>query len=110
MRKFLAVVKYEYRRIVLKWTFLIATLLFPLIAAGFAVVPALLFSIKGEPTRLVIVDQSGKVVARLKENLSNEKKAKEKSRDEALKDMTATREEQMQQSAKQFGETFVFED
>ena len=67
MKKFLAVVKHEYKKIVLKWTFLIATLLFPVLAAAFAVVPALLFSIKGEPTRLVIVDQSGKVAARVKE-------------------------------------------
>ena len=34
MRKFLAVVKHEYKKIVLKWTFLIGTLLFPVIAAG----------------------------------------------------------------------------
>ena len=56
MRKLLAVVKHEYRKIVLKWTFLIGTLLFPLIGDGFAVVPAMIFSMKGEPTRIVIVD------------------------------------------------------
>ncbi len=109
MKKFLAVVKHEYKKIVLKWTFLIATLLFPVLAAAFAVVPALLFSIKGEPTRLVIVDQSGKVAARVKENLLSEKKPKEPSRDEVMKDLTASREEQMKKSAKQLGGTFVFE-
>ncbi len=108
MKKFLAVVKHEYKKIVLKWTFLIATLLFPVLAAAFAVVPALLFSIKGKPTRLVIVDQSGKVAVRVKESLLNEKKLKEPSRDDVMKDLTASREEQMKQSAKQLGAAFVF--
>ena len=62
MRKFLAVVKHEYKKIVYKWTFLVGTLLFPVIGAGFAIVPAIIFSLKGEPTRLVIVDESGKIV------------------------------------------------
>jgi ABC-2 type transport system permease protein len=111
MRKFLAVVKHEYKKIVLKWSFLVATLLFPVLAGAFAIVPALLFSIKGEPTRLVIVDQSGNVASRLKENLLRGKETKEKSRDETLKDMTAaSRQEQMKQSAQQIGETFVFAD
>lgn len=70
MKKFLAVVKHEYKKIVLKWTFLLGTLLFPVIGACFAFIPALIFSIKGEPTRIVIVDQSQKIAPRLKENLS----------------------------------------
>ena len=70
MRKFLAVVKHEYKKIVVKWTFLLGTLLFPLIGIGFAVIPAIIFSIKGEATRLVIVDNSGKIAPRLQENLS----------------------------------------
>ena len=73
MRKFLAVVKHEYKKIVLKWTFLIGTLLFPFIAAMFAIVPALIFSIQGEPTRIAIIDGTGKIAPRLKENLSAEK-------------------------------------
>ena len=68
MKKFLAVVKHEYKKIVLKWSFLIGTLLFPIIAAGFAVVPALIFSIKGEPTRIVVFDRTGKIESRLKES------------------------------------------
>ena len=56
MKKFLAVVKHEYKKIVLKWTFLIATLLFPLIAVGFAVIPALIFSSQGDVMRMVVVD------------------------------------------------------
>ncbi|HEV8158564.1 MAG TPA: ABC transporter permease, partial [Pyrinomonadaceae bacterium] len=110
MRKFLAVVKHEYKKIVLKWTFIIATLLFPVLAAAFAVVPALLFSIKGEPTRLVVVDQTGKVAPRLRENLLKEKDAAiEKSQDEMLKDLTAaSQQEQMKRAAEQAGESFNF--
>src|SRR5205085_5970812 len=72
MRKFLAVVKHEYKKIVVKWTFLIGTLLFPVIGAGFALVPAIIFSLKGEATRIVVVDPTGTILPRLKENLSTE--------------------------------------
>ena len=73
MQKFLAVVRHEYKKIVLKWSFLIGTLLFPLLAVGFAVVPAIIFSIKGEPTRIAVADRTGKIAPRLKANLSAEK-------------------------------------
>jgi len=109
MRKFLAVVKHEYKKIVLKWTFLLATLLFPVLGAAFAVIPALILSIKGEPTRLVIVDSTGKIAPRLKENLSKEKTKKAtESRDETGKDSTDSSEEQMKNAAEQMGETFNF--
>src|SRR3954463_1924215 len=86
MRKFVAVVKHEYKKVVLKWTFLLGTFLFPLIGVGFAVVPALIFSIEGEPTRLVIVDRSGKIAARLVQNLSIEH-IRGKARETAEKQM-----------------------
>jgi len=99
MKKFLAVVKHEYRKIVLKWSFLIATLLVPVLGGVFAVVPALLFSIKSEPTRLVVVDQTGRIAPRIKENLSLEKtteKEKQKSVEELINDSaTAKPDEQM---------------
>jgi ABC-2 type transport system permease protein len=112
MRKFLAVVKHEYKKIVLKWSFIIGTLLFPLIAAGFAVVPAIIFSIKGEPTRIAIVDQSEKIAARLKENLSAERmtaKATQAMKD-SMKNLDAPTDERMKKSAEQFVESFVFTD
>ncbi|MCY7376779.1 MAG: ABC transporter permease [Pyrinomonadaceae bacterium] len=109
MRKFLAVVKHEYKKIVLKWTFLIATLLFPLIAAAFAVVPALIFSIKGDATRIIVVDQTGKIAPRIKENLSKETaEAAEKSEDESLENLTASQQEQMKRAAEQLEESFIF--
>lgn len=112
MRKFLAVVKHEYKKIVLKWSFILGTLLFPIIAAGFAVVPAIIFSIKGEPTRIAVVDQSGKLAERLKANLSAERmsaKVQQAAKD-SLKNLDASQQEQMNRSAAQLGAAFVFTD
>jgi len=112
MKKFLAVVKHEYKKIVLKWSFLLATLLFPVLAAAFAIVPALLFSIKSEPTRIAVVDQTGRVTPRIKENLSLEKtatKPERQSAEELIKDSTAVSpDEQMKRAAEQLGATFNF--
>ncbi len=112
MRKFLAVVKHEYKKIVLKWSFIIGTLLFPIIAAGFAVVPAIIFSIKGEPTRIAIVDQSGKITARLKENLSAERMTAKTAQamKDSMKNLDAPTDERMKNSAEQLVESFVFTD
>src|SRR5215204_1792742 len=112
MRKFLAVVKHEYRKIVLKWAFLLGTLLFPILSAGFAVVPAIIFSIKGEPTRIAVVDASGKITPRLKENLSAEKieeRAKQSGK-ESLKNLTPNQEEKMKRDLAQFQDSFNFVD
>lgn len=112
MRKFLAVVKHEYKKIVVKWTFLVGTLLFPVMMACFALVPALIFSIKGEPTRLVIVDPSNKIAPRLRSNLSAEKiaeKTQQAAKDTDF-DITTSQNERMKQAAKQSLEGFVFVD
>ena len=112
MRKFLAVLKHEYKKVVLKWSFLIGTLLLPFLAACFAVVPALIFSIKGEPTRIAIVDPTNKIAPRLKENLSAERmyeKAR-KAATESLTDVSASQEEKMKRNSQQFVETFLFID
>lgn len=112
MQKFLAVVKHEYRKIVLKWTFLLGTLLLPLIAAMFAVVPAIIFSIKSEPTRIAIVDKTGRIGPRIKENLSPEKitaKSQEAAR-QSVKNLSASQEEKMKQNAAQFGQSFIIQD
>jgi len=93
MRKFLAVVKHEYRKVVLRWAFLIGTFLFPVLAAGFGLVPALIISMKGETTRVAVVDPTGQILPRLKQNLSAdavEKRAEQAANnDAALKNMTA---------------------
>lgn len=112
MRKFLAVVKHEYKKIVYKWTFLVGTLLFPLLAACFAIVPAIIFSIKGEPTRIVVVDGTKKIAPRLKENLSPERiKAKiEKAAKDSATDLSASQEEKMKRGAETLADSFVFVD
>jgi ABC-2 type transport system permease protein len=112
MRKFLAVVKHEYKKIVLKWSFLIGTLLFPIIAAGFAIVPAIIFSIKGEPTRIAVVDVSGKIAPRVKANLSAEKlRAKtEQAMKDSLKDVGAPPDKKMQANVEMLSDAIVFSD
>jgi ABC-2 type transport system permease protein len=108
MKKFLAVVKHEYRKIVLKWTFLLGTLLFPLIAAGFAVVPAIIFSIKGEPTRIAVIDESGSIAPRLRENLSAERMRERarKAAEETFAKIETNQDEKMKRDMAQFQDTF----
>jgi ABC-2 type transport system permease protein len=120
MRKFLAVVKHEYKKIVVRWTFLIGTLLFPVIGAGFAVVPAIIFSLKGEATRIVVVDPSGMILPRLKENLSPEKMAEKMAEKmgakaidgakESITDINASPQERMKRGSVQLTSGFIFFD
>jgi ABC-2 type transport system permease protein len=111
MYKFLAVVRHEYRKVVLKWSFLIGTLLLPLLAVGFALVPAIIFSIKGEPTRIAIVDPAGKIEPRLRENLSRERVAERRRRAslEALSEGSPSQEDQIKLASQQLGENFIFQ-
>ena len=113
MRKFLAIVKHEYKKIVFTWAFLIGTLLPPLLASMFAIVPAMIFSIKGEPPRISVVDLTGgRVATRFKENLSPEKinrKAQQAAR-EAFKEINQSQEEQMKRNAQTVWRSFVFVD
>ena len=110
MNKFLAVVKHEYKKVVLKWSFLIGTLLLPVMAVVFSVVPALIFSIKGEPTRIAIVDPTDNVASRLKANLSSEKMAEraKKAAEESLKNLSPDQQRQLETSAAQFQDNFIF--
>ena len=112
MKKFLAVVKHEYKKVVLKWSFLIGTLLLPFLAICFAVVPAIIFSLKGDPTRIVVVDLSGRIESRLKANLSPAKieARARKAAEESMKDLSPDQEEQMKRSTEQFAEGFEFID
>jgi len=112
MRKFFAVVRHEYKKIVYRWTFLIGTLLFPVIGAGFAIVPAVIFSIKGEPTRIVIVDPSGKIVPRLKENLAKARNTEKSANaaEDSLKNLPSSQEDQIAQGSTQIASEFQFID
>jgi ABC-2 type transport system permease protein len=108
--KFLAVVKHEYKKVVLKWSFLIGTLLLPLLAVVFTFIPMLIFSIKGEPTRIAVIDPAGQVSERLKGNLSAEK-IEERSRKAAeaqLKNLSPSQEEQIKNAARQMQGNYSF--
>jgi ABC-2 type transport system permease protein len=58
MIKFLAIIKREYLQRVRSKMFVIATVLGPLMLAFFAVIPAFIFSIRGAPKHIAIVDDS----------------------------------------------------
>lgn len=74
MKKFLAVVKREYVQRVRTKFFVIATILGPLVMVLFTVVPGLMFAIKtGGPTRLALVDQTGKLYERVRGELMSGK-------------------------------------
>jgi len=76
VRKFFAIVKREYIQRVRTKFFVVATILGPLVMAGFAVVPALMFGIKsGGPTRLAIVDQTDKIYERVARELTTDRRA-----------------------------------
>jgi ABC-2 type transport system permease protein len=112
MRKFFAVFKREYLKLVKSWSFLLGTLLVPFIGALFAIIPALLFSLNSGSVRLVIVDQSGIISARVKDNLSTVKLA-EKAKvaaEESLRKIGQDQTGQLKNSASQTGSNFVFED
>jgi ABC-2 type transport system permease protein len=110
MRKFLAVVKHEYKKVVLKWSFLIGTLLMPFLVACFAVVPAIIFSLKGESTRIIVVDPTGKIEPRLRANLAADKiEAKAmKAAQEQLRDFNPSQEERIRRGSEQLSSGFAF--
>ncbi len=110
MRKFLAVVKHVYKKVVLKWSFLISTFLLPLLAIGFAFVPMIIFSLRGEPTRIAVADPSGKILPRLERNLSPERlmeRAAKASKD-AITEVNASPDEKMRNNAASFMQQFAF--
>src|SRR5688572_1712782 len=109
MSKLFAVIKHEYKKVVLKWSFVISTLLLPFLAACFAFVPLIIFSLKGEPTRIAVADPTGRVLTRLQKNLSAKRmveKAK-KAAEDSMTEFDATQEERMRSSGAQFMQSFV---
>jgi len=69
-KKIFVVIKHEYRKIVLKWSFLIGTFLLPLMGILLSLIPVLVFSIKVEPMRLVIADPTGKIKSKFEKALN----------------------------------------
>lgn len=92
-KKVFAVIKHEYRKIVLRWSFLIGTFLLPLIGIVLSLVPVLVFSIKAEPVRLVIVDPTGKIRSKLERELNRSNSRGLNDLENELSDSTQEREE-----------------
>ncbi|MGI8493762.1 MAG: ABC transporter permease [Pyrinomonadaceae bacterium] len=112
MRKFLAVTKREYKKVVFSWTFLIGTLIAPLLASMFAVVPMIIFSIQGNVLRIAVVQKSGQVDERIKENLSPgivKNKAAESIKNSPIQP-AQSQEDQMKNVGKLSDENFSFVD
>lgn len=71
MTKFLAILKREYIQRVRTKMFILSTILLPAVMSLFGIVPAVVMSIDaGGPMRVAVVDQTGKIYARLEEALA----------------------------------------
>ena len=80
MTKFLAIVKREYIQRVRSKMFILSTILLPAVMALFGIVPAVVLSIDaGGPMRVAVMDQTGKIYARLDEALANDEQPAEPS-------------------------------
>ncbi|HVF51443.1 MAG TPA: ABC transporter permease [Pyrinomonadaceae bacterium] len=108
MNKFLAVVKREYVQRVRSRMFIVATVLGPLMLVLFTVVPAYIAGIKtGGPTRLAIVDQSGKLSERLREVIVNERDEEDAERERvAAQALNESSQERMEQTGKSLRQSY----
>lgn len=76
MTKFLAVLKREYLKRVRAKSFIVATILGPVLMIAFMVVPVLIAMLgAGEPVRLAVVDQTGRMYERVRQTLVREPEA-----------------------------------
>ncbi|HJR06268.1 MAG TPA: ABC transporter permease [Pyrinomonadaceae bacterium] len=70
MKKLLVIIKREYLNRLRTKSFIISTLLGPLIIVSFAVVPGLLFSLRtGGATKVAVVDETGRMYDAVRESL-----------------------------------------
>lgn len=110
MRKFLAVVKREYLKLVWTKTFLLSTFLFPIVGLGFMFVPAILLSIEGEATSLAVVDQSGRLYEPLKNALTAKAKVEQPDAAEAMNQISGSQAEQAKRTAEMMKAQFELEE
>lgn len=112
MNKFWAVVKREYITRVKTKMFIVSIILLPLLMFGFPVVVGLIFTIKaGDATRLAVVDQSGKVYERFKENLLSDKKdeSKKESAQDPADSVNQNQADRMKDMAKAVNGSYAIE-
>jgi ABC-2 type transport system permease protein len=115
MKKFFAVVKREYVQRVRTKFFVVATVLGPVLMAGFTVVPALMLSTNlGGPTRLAVVDQTGKMYERVAKELVNgkERRARQEKAPPPMPPPVGpdARKEQINQAGKMIKASFIVEE
>lgn len=103
MKKFFAVIKREYIQRVRTKFFVISTVLGPLMIAMFTILPALMFGIRaGGPTRLAIVDQTGKMYARVALEINSSRALQDEQSPEGERQLPVTNSDPSQR-ARQVG-------
>lgn len=117
MNKFRAVVKREYVQRVRSRMFLVITIGAPLMFGLFTVVPILIAGIKaGGPTRLAVVDQSGRMFARVSDSLKNAQAGRggdnddEEASEAARGAMNQNSRAQMEQAARATAQSYDVEE
>lgn len=103
MRKFFAVIKREYIQRVRTKFFIVATVLGPLMMLLFTVVPAYLAGIKaGGPTRIAVVDGTGKLYEPFRSALvaESDDDDEDSQSNSAASQVNSNRQEQMERTAK----------
>lgn len=114
MNKLLAIIKREYIQRVRSRMFLVWTILGPLMLVFFSVVPALVFRIKtGEPTRIAVIDQTGKLYERVRAALTDERGVEEESGEtpesSAVRNINASSQERVRRAGQEMAGSYVVE-
>jgi ABC-2 type transport system permease protein len=112
MDKLLAIIKREYLQRVRSRMFIVWTILGPLMLVFFSIVPALVFRIKtGEPTRVAVMDQTGKMYERVRSALTDERRViqEESAESSAVKNINASPQERMRRAGQEITGTYTVE-
>lgn len=102
MRKFLAVIKREYVQRVRTRMFVAVTVLGPLVMVLFTVVPPYIARIKaGGPTRIAVVDETGKLYERFRDSLagSRDESDEDENKNSLAYQVNSNQRERMNQTA-----------
>ena len=109
MRKFLAVVKREYLKIVWSKTFILSTLFIPLAGLIFSFVPILMMTIEGDATHLLVVDQSGRMSEAVIKTLTETQSFSPNGKQDALAQLNSSQQEQLKENSQKMKSRFIVE-
>lgn len=110
MNKFLAIIKREYVQRVRAKSFVIFTILGPLLMVVFTVVPGLIFAMKtGDATRLAVVDQSGKMYGRVRETIMKERSDDDEKKDSPAGAVNENSQKRVERTGRAMMGTYVIE-